>query len=150
MVSETSGTGEPSGIDVVIVRATTFGAVGKMTVRLDPDFEITSVNEAEEILVDCEPSPPPLKVNRIGPVLMTENVATPFAFVVTGFTPRFEPSTVSHATDDPITGSPSGDWNVTETFDFVTLRPEVNDRSVTISISLPVTAHDDSAAAFLA
>ena len=106
---ETPGTAEPSGIEVVIVRSTTIGAVGKMTVILKPDFAITSVNEAEEILVNCEPSWPPLKVNRTGPVLMTENVATPFAFVVTGFTPRFEPSTVCQDTDDPITGSPSGD-----------------------------------------
>ena len=107
--SETPGTGEPSGIEVVIVRSTTIGAVGKITAITEPDFAITSVNDAEVILVVSEPRPPPLKVKRIGPVLMTGNVATPFAFVVTGFTPRFDPSTVCQDTDDPITGSASGD-----------------------------------------
>ena len=108
ILNATPGTGAPSGIDVVIVRVTTDGASGKVTVIDVPDLAMTSVKDAEEICVADVPTRPPSNVKITGPVLIMANFAAPSAPVTTAFTPRFVPSTVRQVTDDPTTGSPAG------------------------------------------
>ena len=46
ILNATLGTGAPSGIEVVIVRLTTDGARGKVTVIDVPDLAMTSVRDA--------------------------------------------------------------------------------------------------------
>ena len=108
ILNATPGTGAPSGIEVVIVRVTTDGVIGKVTVIDVPDLAMTSVRDAAEICVADVPTRPPLNLKMTGPVLIILNFAAPSASVTTALTPRFVPSTVRQVTDDPTTASPDG------------------------------------------